>query len=66
MFLLSLSGVGLRALRMLNEYIAHQVLCLAITQISLCNLLYWLVLCVKLTQAGVIMEKGASLEEMPL
>jgi hypothetical protein len=27
--------------------------------------LYWLVLCVKLTQAGVITEKGASLEEMP-
>jgi hypothetical protein len=27
---------------------------------------YWLVLCVNLTQAGVIMEKGASLEEMPL
>jgi hypothetical protein len=29
------------------------------------NLLYWLVLCVNLTQAGVITEKGASLEEMP-
>jgi hypothetical protein len=27
--------------------------------------LYWLVLCVKLTQAGVITEKGASGEEMP-
>jgi len=27
--------------------------------------LYWLVLCVNLTQAGVITEKGASLEEMP-
>jgi len=26
--------------------------------------LYWLVLCVNLTQAGVITEKGASLEEM--
>ena len=26
---------------------------------------YWLVLCVHLTQAGVITEKGASLEEMP-
>jgi hypothetical protein len=26
---------------------------------------YWLVLCVNLTQAGVITEKGASLEEMP-
>jgi hypothetical protein len=25
----------------------------------------WLVLCVNLTQAGVITEKGASLEEMP-
>ena len=25
----------------------------------------WLVLCVNLTQAGVIAEKGASLEEMP-
>jgi hypothetical protein len=25
----------------------------------------WLVLCVNLTQAGVIMEKGASVEEMP-
>ena len=28
---------------------------------SLC----WLVLCVNLTQAGVITEKGASLEKMP-
>jgi hypothetical protein len=27
--------------------------------------LYWLVLCVNLTQAGVITEKGASFEEMP-
>jgi hypothetical protein len=26
---------------------------------------YWLVLCVNLTQAGVITEKGVSLEEMP-
>jgi hypothetical protein len=26
---------------------------------------YWLVLCVNLTQAEVITEKGASLEEMP-
>jgi hypothetical protein len=26
---------------------------------------YWLVLCVNLTQAGVITEKGASPEEMP-
>jgi hypothetical protein len=29
------------------------------------NIAYWLVLCVNLTQAGVITEKGASLEEMP-
>jgi hypothetical protein len=29
------------------------------------NIMYWLVLCVNLTQAGVITEKGASLEEMP-
>jgi hypothetical protein len=28
--------------------------------------LYWLVLGVNLTQAGVITEKGASLEERPL
>jgi hypothetical protein len=28
-------------------------------------MVYWLVLCVNLTQAGVITEKGASLEEMP-
>jgi hypothetical protein len=28
--------------------------------------LYWLVLCVNLTQARVITEKGTSLEEMPL
>jgi hypothetical protein len=28
-------------------------------------IVYWLVLCVNLTQAGVITEKGASLEEMP-
>jgi hypothetical protein len=27
--------------------------------------LYWLVLCVNLTEAGVLTEKGASLEEMP-
>jgi hypothetical protein len=27
--------------------------------------LYWLVLCVNLTQAGVITEKGASVGEMP-
>ena len=27
--------------------------------------LYWLVLCVNLTEAGVITEKGASLEETP-
>jgi hypothetical protein len=27
--------------------------------------LYWLVLFVNLTQAGVITEKGASVEEMP-
>jgi hypothetical protein len=26
---------------------------------------YWLVLSVNLTQAGVISEKGASIEEMP-
>jgi len=26
---------------------------------------YWLVLCVNLTQAEVITEKGASVEEMP-
>jgi hypothetical protein len=32
---------------------------------SLCKL-YWLVLCVNLTQTGVITEKGASGEEMPL
>jgi hypothetical protein len=27
--------------------------------------LYWLVLCVNLTQAGVITEKGASVREIP-
>ena len=27
--------------------------------------LYWLVLCVNLTQAGVITEKGTSVEEVP-
>jgi hypothetical protein len=27
--------------------------------------MYWLVLCVNLTQTGIITEKGASLEEMP-
>jgi hypothetical protein len=27
--------------------------------------LYWLVLCVNLTQAGVTIQEGASLEEMP-
>jgi len=30
-----------------------------------CFMLYCLVLCVNLTQAGVITDKGASLEEMP-
>ena len=29
------------------------------------GVVYWLVLCVSLTQAGVITEKGASLEEVP-
>jgi hypothetical protein len=29
------------------------------------ELVYWLVLCVNLIQAGVITEKGASLEEIP-
>jgi hypothetical protein len=33
--------------------------------ILLYHSLYRLVLCVNLTQAGVIKEKGASLEEMP-
>ena len=28
-------------------------------------ILYWLVLCVNLTQTGIITEKGASLKEMP-
>jgi hypothetical protein len=32
---------------------------------GLCHLLYWLVLLVNLTQAGVITEKEATLEEMP-
>jgi hypothetical protein len=36
-------------------------LCMKLTR----GLLYWLVMCVNLTQAGVITEKGASLEEMP-
>jgi hypothetical protein len=27
--------------------------------------MYWLVLCVNLTQVGVITEKGASVEEVP-
>jgi hypothetical protein len=29
------------------------------------TLLYWLVLCVNLTQAGVIIGKGAAVREMP-
>jgi hypothetical protein len=29
------------------------------------HLLYWLVLCINLTQAGVITEKGASVGEVP-
>jgi hypothetical protein len=43
----------------------------ALIYIKLINLkqksmhLYWLVLSVNLTQAGVITEKGASVEEMP-
>jgi hypothetical protein len=38
---------------------------LLLSRIVLATLVYWLVLCVNLTQAGVITEKGASLEEMP-
>ena len=38
----------------------HLLNCIAIKMGSL----YWLVLCVNLTQAGIITEKGASLEEM--
>jgi hypothetical protein len=30
-----------------------------------CSPVYWLVSCVNLTQAGIITEKGASVEEMP-
>jgi hypothetical protein len=30
-----------------------------------CTHVYWLVLCVNLTQAGVIIGKGASVEKMP-
>jgi hypothetical protein len=37
-----------------------------IRTLSLLYCVYWLVLCENLTQAGVITEKGASLEEMPL
>jgi hypothetical protein len=37
----------------------------AVKMISFGYMLYWLVLCVNLTQAGVITEKGASVEEMP-
>jgi hypothetical protein len=64
----------------LHEYISlFYVICLYkynyITNI-LCNIhlcilqlylyrMYWLVLCVNLTQAGVIIEKGASGEKMP-
>jgi hypothetical protein len=29
------------------------------------DILYWLILCVNLTQDGVITEKEASVEEMP-
>jgi hypothetical protein len=35
------------------------------TELILDGVLYWLLFCVNLTQAGVITEKGASLEEMP-
>jgi hypothetical protein len=31
---------------------------------SSARVVYWLVLCVNLTQAGVVTEKGASVEEM--
>ena len=31
----------------------------------LASIVYWLVLCVNLTQAGVITKKGASVGEMP-
>jgi hypothetical protein len=30
-----------------------------------CGAVYWLVLCVNLTQTGVITEKGALVEEVP-
>jgi hypothetical protein len=36
-------------------------LCVKLTR----SQLYWLVICVNLTQAGVITEKEASVEEMP-
>jgi hypothetical protein len=39
------------------------VMCLCVKLKS--GQLYWLVLCVNLTQAGVITEKGASIGEMP-
>jgi hypothetical protein len=39
------------------------VICLCVKLIR--GQLYWLVLCVNLTQAGVITEKGASIGEVP-
>ena len=44
----------------------NKVLTLTKSPVWLPPYLYWLVLCVNLTQAGVVIEKGASLEEMPL
>jgi hypothetical protein len=35
------------------------------TALTIILSMYWLVLCVNLTQAGVITEKGASVGEMP-
>jgi hypothetical protein len=45
------------------------ILCIPVLQVEGMTLtrsqVYWLVLCVNLTQAGVITEKGASVGEMP-
>jgi hypothetical protein len=50
-------GIKIFSARKQSTVLAKDILCI--------RMVYWLVLCVNLTQAGVFTEKGASLEEMP-
>lgn len=60
-----------RGTTLLNKYLKLQKTSLRICSLTqrylfgLENTLYWMVLCVNLTRAGVIRLEGASVEEMP-